>query len=278
MEGFWWISYLKLRVWSELHLSEHTVQAEESYLPGSQAAEYTSAWVCVIFEQQKTLQIPTSAFSMAISCGVLFSWEEMWKVSLGGTEHLAWLSGSLPQSRDGESLRGEAMCHLSPCPVTLRQTKWELSSICTPAGHLPGEGPLLSVQQNQFDSWAEQSDWDYGHEGFSLLCHTWSELKDDGKEWMAIHSMSYCTSPLGGFSINTHKHHSVIQFCFLRHLPKPFIYPIKSIKTCENCSLEAFCSLMMGRSWQESEGCNQEGLVYVISAAVLGTSDLWIVS
>lgn len=180
---------------------------------------------------------------MAISYGVLFSWEEMWKVSLGGTEHLAWLPGSLLQSREGESLRGEAMCHLSPCPVTPRQTRQELSSICTPVGNLPGEGPRLfcTTESIWFRDWTIRLIlWTWGIPSSVPHLIRRSQLKDDGKEWVAMHSMAYFTSPLGGFFINIHKHHSVIQFCFLRHLPKPFIYPIKSIKTCENCSLEAF--------------------------------------
>lgn len=43
----------------------------------------------------------------------------------------------------GHSLHGEAMCHLSACPVTPRQTGLEPSPIYTTVGSLPGGRPFL---------------------------------------------------------------------------------------------------------------------------------------
>lgn len=163
-EGACWISYLKLRIWLELHLSEHTVQAEENYIPGIQTAEYISAWVCVIFKQSKTLQVLTSLFSTATSCGVLSSWKEMWKVFFGRAEHLAWLSGSLPQSRDEGILCMERRCAASPLALWHRDKPgWSWAPFIPQQEACPAAVPFSSVRQNRFDAWAEQSDLDYKH-------------------------------------------------------------------------------------------------------------------
>lgn len=129
---------------------------------------------------------------MAISYGVLFSWEEMWKVSLGGTEHLAWLPGSLLQSRAGKGrVCVERRCATSPLALWHWDKPGRSWAPSVPQSETcPVRVPFSSVQQNQFDSGTEQSDWYYEHEVFSLLCHTWSEdhnWKMMGRsEWQCI--------------------------------------------------------------------------------------------
>lgn len=109
----------------------------------------------------------------------------------------------------------------SPCDTETNQAGDELCFI--PAGILPGSQPCLF--------WAAESIWCMAWTirfrlwtlGMLFLCDTWSGMKDDGKEWMVVHSTAYCTSPLGDILVNPHKCCSSIQLCFLRHLPNPLL-------------------------------------------------------
>lgn len=184
-------------------------------MPGSQTAENVSARVCTIFKQQKPLQVH-SLWSLHMACYPAWKkckecfWEEqsIWQVS---------------QSRDGGIPvgRGSVLLLRFPCGTKTNHAGDELSWY--PSRSLPGSHPCLF--------WTAQSVWCMAWTiRFRLwtleilfLCDTRSRMKDDGKEWKAVYSTAYCTSPLGDVLVNPHKCHSIIQPCFLRHLPNPFI-------------------------------------------------------
>lgn len=125
-------------MWSELHLSKYTVQAEQNCIPGSQ----TCLPGYVLFLNSRRLYslqsilwpLHMACFPAERKCEKCF-WDE--QSILPG-----WQGSSLRAGR-GEFLHGEAMCCLAGHPVTPRQTRLELISTYTLVGSLPGSHPFL---------------------------------------------------------------------------------------------------------------------------------------
>lgn len=197
------------------NLSESTVQEKENYMPGSQTAENISTWVCAIFKQQKPLQVHFLWSLHMAYCPAGKKCEECFGKRRASARCL--------RAGVEESQYGGEMCNFSPCPVTPKQTRLEKSSPYIPAGSLPGSHPCLFCTAESIWCMAWTIRFGLWTLGILFLFDTWLGMKDDEKEWKAVYSTVYCTSPLGDILVNPHKCHSIVQPCFLRHLPNPLI-------------------------------------------------------